>query len=61
MLGRVYRRHKATGVMAEGAPLYWDATAKKVVPTTASGNTLVGHPAEAVASGAADVAVQLYT
>jgi predicted RecA/RadA family phage recombinase len=56
----VFRLPKATGAVAEGQALYWDATAK-VLTTTASGNTLAAHAAEAAASGAADIAARLYT
>lgn len=53
-----YELPKATGVIAQGAKVYF-VTADKNVTTTASGNTLVGYAAEAAASADATVKVIL--
>lgn len=54
----VYGLPKATGVINQGAKVYWDNTAK-VVTTTASGNTLIGAAAKPAASNDAIVPVRL--
>ena len=54
----VFEVAKATGVIAAGAKVYWNATNSNLT-TTASGNTLVGVAVEAAASGDATVKVRL--
>lgn len=54
----VFSLPKATGAIAIGALVYWDAAAKKIT-TTASGNTLAGYAASAAASGDAFVNVKI--
>lgn len=41
---------KASGAIAIGAAVYWDATAGNVTTTSAS-NTLIGHAIEAMGAG----------
>jgi predicted RecA/RadA family phage recombinase len=52
----VHSMPKATGVIGQGAIVYWDATAGNVT-TTASGNKRAGKAAAAAASGDASVMV----
>ncbi len=63
----VYSVPKATGVIAQGARVYWDADGNPVggtagtgaATTTAASNTLMGYAAEGAASGDATVNVAL--
>lgn len=48
----------ATITPAQGVKLYWDAAAGNVT-TTASGNTLIGTHASAVAAGASDATIRV--
>jgi predicted RecA/RadA family phage recombinase len=48
----------ATITPAQGVKLYWDDAAKNVT-TTASGNTLIGVHASAVAAGASDATIRV--
>lgn len=48
----------ATITPAQGVKLYWDDTNKNVT-TTASGNTLIGTHASAVAAGASDATIKV--
>ncbi|ABB56767.1 DUF2190 family protein [Synechococcus elongatus] len=54
----VYELPKATGVINQGAKVYWDNTAK-VVTTTASGNSLIGAAIKAAGSSDAIAVVRL--
>ena len=63
----VYTIPKATGVLAQGVRVYWDADGNPVsgvagsgaATATAAGNTLAGFVTEAAASGDATVNVKL--
>lgn len=50
---------KATGAIAMGVKLYYDATAGNIT-TTASGNTFAGHAAAPEISGATTVNLRLW-
>ncbi len=54
----VYALPKATGAWAQGAEVYWDATAKTAT-VTAGGNTLIGHAADVATADAAEGSVRL--
>lgn len=54
----VFTLPKATGALAQGAAVYWDATAKKVT-ATATSNTLAGYAFAAAASGDATIPVKI--
>jgi len=51
--------HATTQAIAEGGPVYWDATAGKAT-ATATGNTLIGAAVEAKVSTVATVKVNLW-
>ncbi|MFK4047653.1 DUF2190 family protein [Roseomonas mucosa] len=57
-LGGVWTLPKATGAIAQGAPVYWDATAK-VITGTAGSNLKVGVAETAAASADTVMAVRL--
>jgi predicted RecA/RadA family phage recombinase len=54
----VFDLEKASGAIDQGAKVYWDASESEVT-TTAESNTLIGHAAEAAASGDATAKVRL--
>ncbi len=54
----VYNLPKASGVINQGAKVYWDNTAKNVT-TTASGNTLIGCAIKGAASNDATAQIRL--
>jgi predicted RecA/RadA family phage recombinase len=54
----VYTLPKATGVIAQGAKVYWDNVAKNVT-TTAGGNTFIGAAVVAAGSGDATARIRL--
>ncbi len=54
----VYELPKATGVINQGAKVYWNDTAKNIT-TTASGNTLIGAATKGAASNDPTVLVRL--
>lgn len=56
----VYDLPKATGVVAQGAPIYWDASAKKVTTDDDEGeNPLIGAAILGALSGAPTARVRL--
>lgn len=56
----VFELPKAAGVVAQGAPMFWDAAAKKLTTDDDEGdNPRVGAAIKAALSGAAIVAVRL--
>ncbi len=54
----VYELPKGAIAITEGKKVYWDATAQAVT-TTATGNTLIGHAAQAAAEAGVSVRVRL--
>jgi predicted RecA/RadA family phage recombinase len=54
----VVTQPKATGAIAAGAKVYWDATNKRVT-TTATGNSVIGHAARAALSADALAYIRL--
>jgi predicted RecA/RadA family phage recombinase len=54
----VVTQPKATGAIAAGAKVYWDATNSRVT-TTATSNTMIGHAARAALSADALAYVRL--
>lgn len=57
-IGGVWELPKATGALAQGVVVYWDA-ANSQVTATASGNTKIGVAETAAASGDSAVTVRL--
>jgi predicted RecA/RadA family phage recombinase len=58
MLEGVFELPKATGAIAHGATVYWNATTGKVT-TTATDNTLIGYAWKAEISAATTIRVRL--
>lgn len=57
----VYTLPKATGAISVGAKVYWDASAKKITATDASGaNKLAGYAFASELSAATTVRVKLF-